>query len=98
MTVLEVHINLLSKLPVRTVLSKRPPVDPAIRYSDRKPGELKGKLDEQLRLIRRTKELAALDVPRAVIAEALNLSTATVDKFIANRFISPAAKAALNRR
>lgn len=98
MNVHEVHIKLLTTLPVRTVLSRRPPVDPAVRYSDRKPGEMKGRIEEQVRLIRRAQEMAAFDVPRTVIAEELNLSTSTVDKYVSPNCISTAAKAALNRR
>jgi DNA-binding NarL/FixJ family response regulator len=92
---LEVHLELLRRLPVRTVASKRKPPLPCVYYSNRISGSLRD-VEEQVRLIRRVLRMAAAGVERPDIAEALNLSTGTVDKYLAGN-ISKAAKAALRR-
>jgi len=93
MRALDVHFQLMQRLPVRTVLSKRKPPEPGVFYSDRKPG--RGTSEEVRRMSRRIERMRAAGVERADIAEALNLSTATVDRYVA--LISTAAKAAKRR-
>lgn len=96
MRALDVHIALLSKLPVRTVTSRHKPADPSMVYSDRKQGGGRDVV-EQARLYRRAREMRAAGVDRCDIAEALNLSTGTVDRYLAGN-ISTAAKAAIRRK
>jgi hypothetical protein len=78
----EVHLRLVSTLPTRTVVARERRVDPDTVYSSRKQGELRGN-EERERLIRRVHRLSAAGVERRDIAEALDLSTPTVDRYLA---------------
>jgi len=93
---LEVHWRLMSRLPVRTIETRHKPASSAQVFSDRRPGEMRGRHEEQKRLYQRVMRMHQAGVERADIAEALNLSTGTVDKYIAGN-LSNAAKAALRR-
>jgi len=92
---LDAHLELLRRLPVRTVSSRRKPPDPCAYYSDRRPGELRDR-EERLRLIRRSQALHDAGLDRTQIAEALNLCPSTVDRYVTTD-ISTAAKAAIRR-
>lgn len=78
---LDAHLELLRRLPVRKVESRREPAPWWMVHSDRKPGLRDPQ--EQARLCRRVQRMRAAGVERCDIAEALNLSTSTVDRYIA---------------
>lgn len=91
-----VHLRLASSLPSRTVEARLRPLDPQMVYSSRKPGSLRWTPEEQLRLIRRAQQMRAHGVERVDIAEALDISTQTLDRYLATD-LSTAAKAAKRR-
>jgi hypothetical protein len=76
-----VHLELMGRLPVRTVYSKRRPPSEWIVYSDGCGGRIDA--EEKERMARRVKALREAGVERCHIAEALNVSSNTVDRYIA---------------
>lgn len=92
----DVHFRLVNSLPSRTVEAKLRPIDPRTVYSSRKPGELRWMPEEQDRLIRRAQQMRANSVERVDIAEALDISMQTLDRYLATD-LSTAPKGAKRR-